>query len=68
MITMLGAMMIEDRELEELAGIYGELNEENKKKVSNAAGILLTGQKALKEGRSTGNEVKGDTGFEYQAL
>jgi hypothetical protein len=55
-----GYVVVEDREVEELAGVYGELNDEGKKKVAKVAGILLTGQKVIKnEGICQNeNEVK----------
>jgi uncharacterized protein (UPF0297 family) len=41
-------VVVDDRDVEELAGVYEELNEEGKEKVVKVAGILLEGQRVIK--------------------
>jgi hypothetical protein len=48
-------MMVGNREVKELTGVYHEMNEEGKKKMVKTAVILLAGQKIIrgKQGCST---------------
>ncbi len=41
--------MTDNKEVEELTGIYDKLNSENKKKIVLSANIFLEGQKIFKE-------------------